>query len=267
MVVTKNNVIYDENKKLATDIYYPNDTTSNTKILIFWHGGGWFRGDKKDVKKMGVNLANAGFMTFIPNYSLAPDQHFPAAHEDALHFVKWLLESDYTDQEDLKNIVQIGASVGGTLALQVAGQYGFPTVCWSAPVEYSDWIKNHAQTPASPQAKQDLGITDPDKIHASFYKYFTLTYTGTTDEQVLKKLDATAYDYNQLKQLMLINSADELTPLASVLEFVKFLAQKDHGVQLLVIPGQRHAMDYASDYLDESLDFLYQTIKRQDNHD
>jgi hypothetical protein len=34
-------------------------------------------------------------------------------------------------------------------------------------------------------------------------------------------------------------------------------------VQLLVIPGHGHAMDYGNDYIDESLDFLFQTIKRQ----
>lgn len=71
MVVIKNNVIYDTNKKLGADVYYPNNTTSKTKILIFWHGGGWFRGNKESVKSVGVDLANAGFMTFIPEYSLA----------------------------------------------------------------------------------------------------------------------------------------------------------------------------------------------------
>ena len=50
MVVIKRNIVYDENKDLSSDIYYPNDTTSNTKILIFWHGGGWFRGNKETAK-------------------------------------------------------------------------------------------------------------------------------------------------------------------------------------------------------------------------
>lgn len=264
MVVIKNDIVYDKTKELKTDIYYPNDTSSNTKILIFWHGGGWFRGDKESVKNLGIRFANAGFMTFIPDYSLAPKYHFPAAHEDALHFVDWLLNSEYTDQDDVKNIVQIGASVGGEMAIEVAGKYGFPTVTWSAPVEYSNWIKNHQDTKASPDAANDFGITDPEKIRQSFYKYFTLTYTGTQDEAVLQKLDAKSFDYSHLKQLMMINSADELTHLATVLDFVKFLADKNLGVQLLVIPGHGHAMAYGPDYVDESLDFLYQTIKRQD---
>lgn len=263
MVAIKRNIVYDENKDLSSDIYYPNDTTSNTKILIFWHGGGWFRGNKESAKEIGVALANAGFMTFIPDYSLAPKNIFPAAHDDALHFIDWLLKSEYTDQDDLKNIVQIGASVGGTLALYVAGKYGFPTVTWSAPVEFSNWIRNHQTTKASKDAKNELGINDPQQIREAFYKYFTLTYTGTDNEKILQQLDACSYDFSKLGKLMMMNSADELTPIASVLSFIRFLANKNLGVELLVIPGHGHAMDYGSDYIDESLDFLYQTIKRQ----
>lgn len=263
MVVIKSNIAYDESQELKTDIYYPNDTTSNTKILIFWHGGGWFRGNKKDAKQIGIDLANAGFMTFIPDYRLAPQYHFPAAHQDALHFVKWLLDSDYTDQDDIKNIYQIGSSVGGTMALYVAGKYGFPTVTWSAPVDFSNWFKNNPTVQASPQADKELKLNSPEEIRKSFYKYFTLTYAGTTDQTILKKLDAASYDNSKLQQLMMINSAEELTPLDSVLDYIKFLAQQNHGAQLLIIPGQGHAMDYGENYIDESLDFLYQTIKRQ----
>lgn len=40
MVVIKKDTIYDETNNLKTDIYFPNNTNSQTKILIFWHGGG-----------------------------------------------------------------------------------------------------------------------------------------------------------------------------------------------------------------------------------
>ncbi|RVU70130.1 MULTISPECIES: alpha/beta hydrolase fold domain-containing protein [Lactobacillus] len=263
MAIIRNNIIYDSKNNLATDIYYPNDTSSSTKILIFWHGGGWFRGNKESVKSLGISLANAGFMTFIPEYRLAPANLFPAAHDDALHFADWLLHSQYTDAGDEENIVQIGASVGGTMALEVAGKYGFPTVTWSAPVEFSNWIKNHQDVKASPAGKDELGLTKRSDINQAFYKYFTLTYTGTSDSQVLQKLDVMHYDLTKLDKLMMINSADELTPLSSVLDFIKFLAAKQHEIELLVIKGHGHAMDYGIDYLDESLDFLYQTIKRQ----
>ena len=76
-------------------------------------------------------------------------------------------------------------------------------------------------------------------------------------------MDAASYNLDKLDKLMMINSADELNPLSSVLDFIKVLAQENHEVELLVIKGGGHAMDYAKDYIDESLDFLFQTIKRQ----
>ncbi len=35
MAVIKNNIIFDKENNLAADIYFPNDTSSETKILIF----------------------------------------------------------------------------------------------------------------------------------------------------------------------------------------------------------------------------------------
>lgn len=263
MAIIKNDIIFDKKYNLATDIYFPADTNSATKILIFWHGGGWFHGDKKDVKNLGVMLANAGFMTFIPNYRLAPEYKFPAAHEDAKNFVDWLLKSEYTDEDDQNNIVQIGASVGGTLAIYVAGLFGFPTVTWSAPVEFSNFFKEHPDVKPSKDAKKEFGASSLEEIHESFFKYFTLAYTQDDSPEILKKLDAKSYDLSKLDKIMMINSAHELNPLDSVLDFIHFLAIHDHEVELLVIKGNRHAMSYAMDYLDESLDYLRQVIKRQ----
>lgn len=261
----KKDIIYDENNNLKTDIYFPNDTTSQTKLLIFWHGGGWFAGSKNDVKDLGIKLANAGFMTLIPDYRLAPAFTYPAAHQDSKKFVEWLLDSDYTDDDDQQNIVQIGASVGGTLALYIAGIYGFPTVTWSASVDFSNWMKNHQDVIPSRYGANELKLTNLYDIFESFYKFFVKNYAGKNDQAIFKKMDVENYDLSHLGRLKMINSAHELVPLNGVLKFIDFLANNDHEVELLVIKGHRHAMDYAMDYIDESLDFLYQTIKEKKN--
>lgn len=253
MVVIKKDIVYDQKTQLKTDIYFPNETSSKTKILIFWHGGGWIKGNKDGAKKQGIQFANAGFMTLIPEYRLAKQGTFPAAHQDAINFVNWLLKSRYTDPDDQQNIVQIGASVGGTMALYVAGQFGFPTVTWSAPTDFSNWLKQHTDV------KADLAGSNEE-----FYKYFTLAYAP--HPQDWSKLDATAYPIEQLGPLFMINSAHELNPLTSVLAYINFLGQHNKQVQLCVLPGDRHAMAYADDCVDESVDFLHQIIRQQSKH-
>lgn len=175
--------------------------------------------------------------------------------------MKWLLESKYTDEDDQQNIVQIGASVGGTLAIYLAGIYGFPTVTWSASVDFSNWMKTHPKVIPSRYGANELKLTNLHDIFESFYKFFVLTYAGKDDQAIYKQIDAENYDLNNLGRLKMINSAHELVPLDGILKFVDFLANHDHEIELLIIKGHRHAMDYAKDYLDESLDFLFQTIK------
>lgn len=260
MIIKKENVVYDNNKSLKVDIYFPSNTTTSTKILIFWHGGGWFRGGKESVKDVGVDLANAGFATFIPDYRLAPQSTFPAAHDDAETFVKWLINSEYTDEGDEKNIFQIGSSVGGTMALYIAGKYGFPTVTWSAPVDFSNWIKKHPSVKPSFKAKEELGLSDRHSINDAFYKYFVLTYTGNEEDSVLQKLDAKNYDYTNLNSLLMFNSADELTPLNGLWDFADSLAKEDHEFNISIIPGHGHAMDYGRKYLTSSIEFFKKVI-------
>ena len=252
-------VTYDKPRKLQTDIYQPDNSNSND-ILLFWHGGGWFRGDKSSFKALCSNIADQGFTVFVPNYSLAPQHLFPIAHQDSINFVEWLLKTDFVNNKK-PNITQIGASSGGTMALNIAGKYGFPTVTWSAPVSYSTWMKDHQDVKASVDGRKELGLSDLHDINNAFYKYFTLAYAGSENEETLKKMDAKSYDYTNLHQLLMINSADELSPIPYLLDFVSYLAQNNHAVDLKIISGTKHAMSYANQYLDCSLNYLLQAIK------
>ena len=252
-------VTYDKQRKLQTDIYQPDNSNSND-ILLFWHGGGWFRGDKSSFKDLCGKIADQGFTVFAPNYSLAPQHLFPAAHQDSINFVEWLLKTDFVNNKK-PHITQIGASSGGTMALNIAGKYGFPTVTWSAPVSYSTWMKDHQDVKASVDGRKELGLSDLHDINNAFYKYFTLAYAGSKDEAILKKMDAKSYDYTNLHQLLMINSADELSPTSYLLDFINYLAQNNHAVDLKIISGTKHAMSYANQYLECSLNYLLQAIK------
>lgn len=254
-----NDVIYDHQKQLACDIYFPNKNSAETKIMILWHGGGWFRGDKSDLRDLCCKVAQQNWIVFAPNYSLAPKNIFPAAHHDCVTFVQWLLNSSY-GQNKANAITQLGASSGGVMALYLAGKYGFPTVTWSAPVSYSSWMKEHQNVKPSMQANFDFGITDIKQINDAFYKYFTLTYTGTDEQETLKKLDAKSYDYHNLGHLLLLNSTNELSPTKYLLDFISYLAKANHSVDLKLVAGTRHAMSYASDYLADSIAYLAKKV-------
>ena len=59
----------------------------------------------------------------------------------------------------------------------------------------------------------------------------------------------------------MINSAHELVPLNGIFKICRLLANHDHEIELLIIKASAMQWDYTKDYLDESLDFLFQTIR------
>lgn len=253
MITVKKELVFDPDRNLAFDLYLPEH--ENGKILVFWHGGGWFRGDKSSAQPIGEIAANNGFKVLIPNYRLAPRHTFPSAHEDSARLIKWLLQSDYYAAED--QIVQIGASVGGTMALVLSMKYGFKTVTWSAPLNFSRWLHEHEDVHAAVDAKNELGLEDPTDIHASFYKYFVETYLGPEATDIERnQLNVEATYNGKIGPILLYNSTNELVPLQDTLNFVSLLAHDDLPVTLQTVAGSGHAMDYSENVLSASLQFL-----------
>jgi acetyl esterase len=53
-------------------------------VMIYLHGGGWSFGSPASFRKLGMQFAEAGYLTINLDYRLAPEHPFPAALEDIL---------------------------------------------------------------------------------------------------------------------------------------------------------------------------------------
>ena len=51
--------------------------------MVFWYGGGWVEGSKKNYRFVGAALASRGLVTVIPDYRLYPEVGFPDFLRDA----------------------------------------------------------------------------------------------------------------------------------------------------------------------------------------
>ena len=89
--------------------------TSGT--LIYLHGGAYALGSAKGYRGMVAQLAAAAGMTaLVPDYSRAPEAHYPVALEEMVAVYSRLLE----DGLDPKTTVIAGDSAGGGLTLALA---------------------------------------------------------------------------------------------------------------------------------------------------
>ncbi len=113
---TKATSSYGPLSRQVLDVYTPRSgVTSQTPILVFFHGGGWYEGNKDQYAYVGDSFARAGLITVVPNYRLYPEVRFPAFVEDGAAVVAWL-RTTYPG----RRIFLAGHSAGGMIAALLA---------------------------------------------------------------------------------------------------------------------------------------------------
>lgn len=124
VTVTKD-IAYGTGERQKLDLYGPAGFVAGAKapVLIFAHGGGFVRGDKKDVAAFGYYFAQHGIVTALIDYGYAPGAQFPSGGEDVGQAVGWLRKHPEAHPGDVGAIFVSGNSAGATHA----ATYGFMT--------------------------------------------------------------------------------------------------------------------------------------------
>ncbi|HKS11546.1 MAG TPA: alpha/beta hydrolase [Pseudomonas sp.] len=105
---------------LPATVYTPGGTGPHPVVLYF-HGGGWVFADRKVYDGGARGLAKqANAIVVSVDYRLAPENKFPAAHEDALAAYRWLTRNAQTLGGDPERLGLAGESAGGNLAVATA---------------------------------------------------------------------------------------------------------------------------------------------------
>ncbi len=90
-------------------------------IILYFHGGGWVTGNLDTYDESDRALATqAHAMVLSVAYRLAPENKFPAAHDDAFASYRWLLANAASLGADPRRIAVAGESAGGNLAINVS---------------------------------------------------------------------------------------------------------------------------------------------------
>jgi len=90
-------------------------------VVVYWHGGGFVIADL-DVYDGGPRgIARfSGAVVISCHYRQAPEDKFPAAHDDAFAAYRWVLENAQSFGGDPRKVAVMGESAGGNLALATA---------------------------------------------------------------------------------------------------------------------------------------------------
>jgi acetyl esterase len=106
--------------KIPARIYTPAGT-GPFPVVVYYHGGGWVIAtiDTYDASPRAIANA-AGAVVVSVEYRKAPENPFPAAHEDAFAAYKWALAHAGEIHGDPSKIAVLGESAGGNMAAAVS---------------------------------------------------------------------------------------------------------------------------------------------------
>ncbi len=93
------------------------DAGANRPVIIFFHGGGWFKGSRDTYGFAGRAFSSEGFVTVIAGYRMVPDGRFPVFMEDAAAAVRWTRANIAQYGGDPDRIILAGHSAGAHIAL------------------------------------------------------------------------------------------------------------------------------------------------------
>jgi len=101
------------------DVYLP-ARGAPSALVVFFYGGGWNSGDKRNYRFVGAALATAGIATVIPNYTLYPQARFPQFMRDAAAAVAFTRAHAHEWGADPARLFVMGHSAGAHVAVLLA---------------------------------------------------------------------------------------------------------------------------------------------------
>ncbi len=114
------------------DVYRLRDTSTPRPTLVFYHGGGWIAGNKEGAIMSLLPWLEMGWTVVNVGYRLGRVAQAPAAAEDALCALRFIVAQAKTYNVDVNRIVVSGESAGGHLALvagMTPGNAGLTNIC------------------------------------------------------------------------------------------------------------------------------------------
>ncbi len=107
--------------QLPVRVYVPKTGKAPYPLIVYYHGGGFVIATIDTYDSSARGLANgAEAIVVAVEYRKAPENKFPAAHDDALAAYEWVFKNAASLGGNAKKIALVGESAGGNLAASVS---------------------------------------------------------------------------------------------------------------------------------------------------
>ncbi len=153
----KRAIPYGPEERHRMDLYLPKRKAASAPAVLFFYGGAFITGHRREYRFVGQALASKGIIVGIADYGLFPEHRFPAFVEDgakAAAFFRKLLPEHGGDP---KRLFVAGHSAGAYIAVMLASDGRYLS-------EAGDDLSNLAGAIGIAGPYDFLPITNPQRI-------------------------------------------------------------------------------------------------------
>jgi monoterpene epsilon-lactone hydrolase len=224
---------------------------SPARVILYLHGGAFFMGSPASYRNRAMRLSyRCQAEVFVPDYRLAPEHQYPAAHDDTL--VAWGFVKALRPHAP---IFVAGDSAGGGLSLSLLVRLrDAGLVMPNGSFQLSPWTDLTVSGPSvNGNHGKDLWFT---RKHLEVWARY---YVGRADSRS-PYLSPVFADLSGLPPLLLLVGEDELL-LDDTLRVRDAATSVGTDVRVLIGKGMQHDWPLTLPWLDESK-YAWKTIRR-----
>jgi acetyl esterase/lipase len=223
------------NFEAKLDVYARSDVAAPQPTLIWFHGGGWTGGAKEGATFNLVPYLEMGWNVVNVEYRLARVSPAPAAVEDCLCALRWVIRNAKQYNFDVTKLVVSGSSAGGHLALttgMIPGSAGLDRQCPGNETlkvaAIVDWF----------------GITDVgDLLEGANMKTYAVQWLGSLPNraEVASRVSPLTYVRAGVPPIISVHGdADPTVPYTHSVRLHDALRKAGVDGELVTVPGGRH---------------------------
>ena len=231
------NVTYGvaNNRDNNVDLYIPRGADGPTPVLMYIHGGGWVGGSKEANVLRLLPWLERGWAVVNVQYRLGAVSLAPAAVEDCLCALRWVLTNAEQYNIDTDRIVVTGNSAGGHLALttgMIPASAGLDRQCPGNEELQVAAILNW------------YGITDVgDLLDGENMKTYAVQWMGSMPDrfEIAERVSPLTYVREGLPPILTIHGdADPVVPYQHATRLTDALKRAGVTAELHTVPGGGH---------------------------
>lgn len=224
------------------DVYRRRDVQTPQPTLVFYHGGGWIGGVKESAVLSLMPWFEMGWNVVNVEYRMARHALAPAAVEDALCALRFVVNNAKTYNIDPARIVVTGESAGGHLALAVGmipQAAGFTNICAGG-----GFAANDTAVPKVAAIINWYGITDVvDMLSGPNARSYAVQWVGSGKgaADVAKAVSPMTYVRADLPPILNIQGdKDPIVPYSQNVRLQEALTKAGAKSELFTVPAGGH---------------------------